>query len=190
MPHRVIVLGGGVAGMSAAHELAERGYAITVYETRSIPGGKARSMPVPGSGTGGRRDLPGEHGFRFFPGFYRHVTDTMKRIPWPGSPDGVFANLVPATEVQMARAGGTEIVTPSHFPSSLGDLDRAFARCSSPPPASGSPCTSNSSSSAASSCSSPAARSAASPNMRTRAGGPSRAQAAARPPTSGSWPTV
>ena len=47
---RVIVLGGGVAGMSAAHELAERDFDVTVYETRAIPGGKARSMPVPGSG--------------------------------------------------------------------------------------------------------------------------------------------
>lgn len=25
--------------------------------------------------------LPGEHGFRFFPSFYRHVFDTMRRIP-------------------------------------------------------------------------------------------------------------
>ena len=25
--------------------------------------------------------LPGEHGFRFFPGFYKHVIDTMGRIP-------------------------------------------------------------------------------------------------------------
>jgi 15-cis-phytoene desaturase len=52
---RVIVLGGGVAGMSAAHELAERDFDVTVYETRPIPGGNARSMPVPGSGTDGRR---------------------------------------------------------------------------------------------------------------------------------------
>jgi len=122
----VIVLGGGVAGMSAAHELAERGFAVTVYETRSIPGGKARSMPAPGSGTGGRRDLPGEHGFRFFPGFYRHVPDTMKRIPYGSQAGGVFANLVPASEVQMARSGGTEIVSPAHFPASLRDLELAF----------------------------------------------------------------
>jgi uncharacterized protein with NAD-binding domain and iron-sulfur cluster len=66
---KVIVLGGGVAGMSAAHELAERDFEVVVYETRAIPGGKARSMPVPGSGIGGRPDLPAEHGFRFFPGF-------------------------------------------------------------------------------------------------------------------------
>ena len=63
----VAVLGGGVGGLSAAHELAERGFSVTVYERRETFGGKARSIPVPGSGTSGRKDLPGEHGFRFFP---------------------------------------------------------------------------------------------------------------------------
>src|ERR671925_1529660 len=86
----VAVLGGGVGGLSAAHELAERGFDVTVYEARDAFGGKARSMPVPGSGTGGRADLPGEHGFRFFPGFYKNVTDTMARIPFPGNSDGVL----------------------------------------------------------------------------------------------------
>jgi uncharacterized protein with NAD-binding domain and iron-sulfur cluster len=126
MGTRVIILGGGVAGMSAAHELAERGFEVTVYETRPIPGGKARSVPVPGSGTDGRRDLPGEHGFRFFPGFYRHLPDTMKRVPFDGQPMGVFANLVPATQVQMVRTGDTEIISPAQFPASLRDLHLAF----------------------------------------------------------------
>ena len=84
MSPRVVVLGGGVGGLSAAHELIERGFEVTVYETRDRAGGKARSMPVPGSGSGGRPDLPGEHGFRFFPGFYRHLPDTMRRIPYGG----------------------------------------------------------------------------------------------------------
>ena len=78
---KVAVLGGGVAGLTAAHELAERGFEVVVLESRSIPGGKARSLPVPGSGVDGRVDLPAEHGFRFFPGFYRHLPDTMSRIP-------------------------------------------------------------------------------------------------------------
>jgi uncharacterized protein with NAD-binding domain and iron-sulfur cluster len=80
----VIVIGGGVAGLTAAHELAERGFAVDVYESRPAWGGKARSQPVHGSGTNGRRDLPGEHGFRFYPRFYRHVIDTMSRIPTAG----------------------------------------------------------------------------------------------------------
>src|SRR6478735_12352222 len=77
----VIVIGGGVAGMSAAHELIERGYTVRVFERQALPGGKARSVSVDGTGTEGRKDLPGEHGFRFFPRFYRHIIDTMDRIP-------------------------------------------------------------------------------------------------------------
>jgi uncharacterized protein with NAD-binding domain and iron-sulfur cluster len=123
---KVIVLGGGVAGMSAAHELAERDIEVVVYETRAIPGGKARSLPVPGSGKRGRGDLPAEHGFRFFPGFYRHLPDTMKRIPFLGHADGVLGNLVPTSQVQLALEGRSEIVTPAHFPSSLDDLGQAF----------------------------------------------------------------
>lgn len=77
---RVIVIGGGVAGLTAAHELAERGFEVHVYEARAAWGGKARSQLIPNTGTGGRRDLPGEHGFRFYPRFYKHVIDTMSRI--------------------------------------------------------------------------------------------------------------
>jgi uncharacterized protein with NAD-binding domain and iron-sulfur cluster len=123
---KVIVLGGGVAGMSAAHELAERDFDVVVYETRPIPGGKARSMPVPGSGTGSRPDLPAEHGFRFFPGFYRHLPDTMRRIPFGGESEGVLANLVATSRVQMALEGKAEIVTPARFPVAPDDLELAF----------------------------------------------------------------
>ena len=38
MAQSVIVIGGGVAGMSAAHELAERGFDVVVLEARPIPG--------------------------------------------------------------------------------------------------------------------------------------------------------
>lgn len=48
---RVAVLGGGVAGLSAALELAERNFRVTVYERKEL-GGKARSIPVPQSATG------------------------------------------------------------------------------------------------------------------------------------------
>ena len=47
MAKKVAILGGGVAGLSAAHELIERGFQVEVFEMRTIPGGKARSIPVP-----------------------------------------------------------------------------------------------------------------------------------------------
>ncbi len=97
----VAVLGGGMAGLAAAHELVERGFDVTVYERNAL-GGKARSIPVAGTAKGGRRGLPGEHGFRFFPGFYHHVPDTMRRIPFAGNAHGVWDNLVAATEGTLA----------------------------------------------------------------------------------------
>jgi uncharacterized protein with NAD-binding domain and iron-sulfur cluster len=119
----VAILGGGVAGLSAAHELAERGFDVTVYEARPDLGGKARSMPVPDSGVDGRADLPAEHGFRFFPGFYRHLPDTMRRIPVEGQRDGVAGNLVDSTRALMAQSDGrNELIAPVHAPRALDDL--------------------------------------------------------------------
>ncbi len=142
---RVVILGGGVAGMSAAHELIDRGFEVEVYERKAIPGGKARSIDaVPGGGlfpaswyanahpnnarTSGSQlralaagiPLPGEHGFRFFPGFYRHVIDTMQRIPYKGG--CVADNLVDTTELKMASFDRASYTLPSEFPRTTGDL--------------------------------------------------------------------
>ncbi|MEV5507172.1 hydroxysqualene dehydroxylase [Streptomyces orinoci] len=108
----VAVLGGGVAGLTAAHELAERGFEVTVHERKSALGGKARSMDVPDSARGGRKPLPGEHGFRFIPGIYQNLPDTLRRIPFPGNPGGCHDNLVPSTEVLIARIGREDIRVP------------------------------------------------------------------------------
>jgi uncharacterized protein with NAD-binding domain and iron-sulfur cluster len=107
----VAVLGGGVAGMSAAHELAQRGFRVWLYEQNAL-GGKARSIPVPGSARGGRRRLPGEHGFRIEFGFYQNLSDTMRRIPVPGNANGVHDNLVAVGDPVTERSGGREGIQP------------------------------------------------------------------------------
>jgi uncharacterized protein with NAD-binding domain and iron-sulfur cluster len=108
----VAIFGAGVAGLTAAHELVDRGYNVTVYERKAL-GGKARSIPVPNSGT---TPLPGEHGFRFFPGFYRNVTDTMRRIPFPGNTNGVWDNLTRATSYLHSGLGRHDLTIPLPFP--------------------------------------------------------------------------
>jgi len=126
MQQTVAILGGGVAGLSAAHELAERGFSVRVYERKPVWGGKARSIPVPGSARDGRRPLPGEHGFRFFPGFYKHVTDTMRRIPY-GASGNTFDNLTVATRILLARSNQAELTWLARSPASLEDF-RVFLR--------------------------------------------------------------
>lgn len=101
---RVAVFGAGVGGLTAAHELADRGFEVTVYERREVPGGKARSLFVPNTGTEGRRDLPGEHGHRMVLGFYRNLPDTLRRIPGPAG-GSVHDSLTPVSRFDLARSG-------------------------------------------------------------------------------------
>src|SRR5262245_13095361 len=108
----VAVFGAGVAGLTAAHELAERGFSVTVYERKAL-GGKARSIPV---GNSGADPLPAEHGFRFFPGFYRNVTDTMRRIPFPGNRYGVWQNVTRTTSYLHSGMGRHDLTIPLPFP--------------------------------------------------------------------------
>jgi geranylgeranyl pyrophosphate synthase/uncharacterized protein with NAD-binding domain and iron-sulfur cluster len=114
--------------MSAAHELAERGFDAVVLERRRLAGGKARSIEVtadrlgpypvnPRLSTLSTPWVPGEHGFRFFPGFYKHVIDTMSRIP---TDDGrrVSDNLVLATNFAITQYDRRPMFT---FPSRVPD---------------------------------------------------------------------
>src|SRR5262245_28196576 len=109
MQKSVAILGGGVAGLSAAHELVRLGYRVNVYERRPALGGKAQSQRRPATGAGGRNDLPGEHGFRFYPSFYRYLILTMSEIPLdPSKPGGpkVADNLRACDEAGFGAADG------------------------------------------------------------------------------------
>jgi uncharacterized protein with NAD-binding domain and iron-sulfur cluster len=135
VPKTVMVLGGGIGGLSAAHELSERGFSVRVFELRDVPGGKARSVVVPSTAprqnvgavhlgklaAPTRRDLPGEHGFRFFPRFYKHVVDTMERIPYRGS-RSVAENLVDTTGTIFARFGRRPLKLATTTPSTVPEL--------------------------------------------------------------------
>jgi uncharacterized protein with NAD-binding domain and iron-sulfur cluster len=137
VPKTVIVLGGGIGGLSAAHELSERGFSVRVFELRDVPGGKARSVVVPSTappqnvGTVNlgrltapmRRDLPGEHGFRFFPRFYKHIIDTMARTPYRGS-RSVAENLVDTTGTTFVRFGRRPLTLPTTTPTTVPELFR------------------------------------------------------------------
>jgi 15-cis-phytoene desaturase len=105
-----VVIGGGVAGLTAAHELLERGFNVTLCEQRRLLGGKSRSyeaMPLDKNGSPIEEySVPAEHGFRFFAGFYRHLDDTMRRIPLDDAGGkSVIDCLIPIKEELLAVPG-------------------------------------------------------------------------------------
>ena len=114
MTHEVAVFGGGVGGLTVAHELARVAkdkVHVTVYERNTVTGGKARSFRKPGTEASGQA-LPGEHGFRFFPGYYKHVVDTMARIPYGSNRNGVKDNLVFGRSARFSRKDALDIEVP------------------------------------------------------------------------------
>ncbi len=124
---KVAILGGGIAGMSAAHELAERGFEVEIYEFKNDHcGGKARSVDVPNSARGNKKPLPGEHGFRFFPGFYKHINDTLKRIPYKKNKHGVYDNLIDASHGEIARYDAERIHVMTRMPRSFIEFRKSI----------------------------------------------------------------
>jgi uncharacterized protein with NAD-binding domain and iron-sulfur cluster len=113
---KIVIIGGGVAGLTAAHELKERGFQVTVYERQAQFGGKARSSIVQ-RGNNDIVNLPAEHGFRFFPGFYRHLSDTLARIPTHhASGKYVVDNLVEVRQGVIAQANESFCIFPTKGP--------------------------------------------------------------------------
>jgi len=53
---KVVIFGGGIAGLSAAHELIRLGYAVQVYEANGEAGGFFRSARSPENG-----EIPSEY---------------------------------------------------------------------------------------------------------------------------------
>jgi hypothetical protein len=90
MKKKIIIFGGGISGLTCAHELIEKGFDVTLIEKDSLLGGMAKS----------RREfnnIASEHSWRGYAPFYNNTFDIMKRIPLSnslaGSDETVYNNL-------------------------------------------------------------------------------------------------
>lgn len=64
---RIAVVGAGMAGLSAARALADRGESVVVFEQSRVPGGRMATRCVPGvEMTRGSTDLAFDHGAQYF----------------------------------------------------------------------------------------------------------------------------
>ena len=73
-PVRVAVVGGGLAGLTAASRLARGGCAVTVYETGRGPGGRTSTRRAGPDGSGWQFDHGAQVSFSQLPRVYVEVS--------------------------------------------------------------------------------------------------------------------
>jgi uncharacterized protein with NAD-binding domain and iron-sulfur cluster len=83
MIYDIIIFGGGISGLTIAHELVKKGFKILIVEKDNLYGGFAHSE-VEGN-------IPSEHSWRGYAPFYKNTYQIMKEIPYYNS--NVFNNL-------------------------------------------------------------------------------------------------
>jgi isorenieratene synthase len=110
---RVLVAGGGIAGISAAVALSERGVQVVLVEKHEQLGGRVRSWPVdgipddsvgdPADNSAGALDAPARTMSRGFHAFFRqyyNLRALLRRV------DPALAGLTGVSDYPLLRAGG------------------------------------------------------------------------------------
>jgi cytochrome b involved in lipid metabolism len=69
----IAIFGAGIAGLTCALELIEKGFKVIIYEKDDLPGGMAKSKRING--------IPSEHSWRGYANFYFNIFNLLERIP-------------------------------------------------------------------------------------------------------------
>lgn len=72
----IVIFGAGIAGLSAAHELSQLGYSVSVYEALDQPGGFFRSSRL------SQNNMPTEYSWHGMGPWYHNTFDLMQHIPF------------------------------------------------------------------------------------------------------------
>ncbi len=98
--YRVTVVGGGLAGVSAACVLAERGVKVTLHEAGSVLGGRLASWPDRLNEAAGGAEIHMERGFHAAFRMYYNLRTLLRRV------DPELRSLAPATDYPLVGPNG------------------------------------------------------------------------------------
>lgn len=123
-----IVCGGGIGGLTAAHELVKKGFKVTVFERNEILGGLARSTFLNNeNGT-----YPTEYSWRVYGTGYKNLLQLLKEIPLSDQPNKrVFDNLVKVSSYIFPRFDKEEATVPEekgYFKKMTEDFEKGDLR--------------------------------------------------------------
>ncbi len=112
MSKEVIIVGAGMAGLTAALRLCERGYDVALYEQEKFVGGKWRATPW--EGAGGKVHYH-EHSYHMYLNWYHNFWNIAEDI-------GAFDNFRPMTGIKFLRKHQFPRTTEIHNLGSLADV--------------------------------------------------------------------
>ncbi len=94
---KVAIVGAGIAGLSAAANLAERGFDVTLFEKNNYLGGKVGSWQFESNG----ETLQVEHGFHAFFRQYYNLRNFMKKLD-------IYKHLIPIDDYVIFYQNGKQ----------------------------------------------------------------------------------
>ena len=105
----VLIIGAGIAGLTAAHELVEQGYHVTLLERNDVVGGLARTYQDKETKT-----CPYEYSWRAFGAYYHNVYNMMQRIPFQEK-GFVFDQMIEVNKGDPTCQKGTSVAAEKNF---------------------------------------------------------------------------
>jgi len=108
MSSRTIVIGAGIAGLIAAHDLAAAGHSVTLLESTSHPGGRARTRREAGFALN-----QGPHAL-YLGGAFRHALDRIG-VAYAGEPRDIRRKVLRGGKLHTMPTGAGSLMTTRLF---------------------------------------------------------------------------
>src|SRR4030095_16982691 len=138
-PKRIVIIGAGMAGLSAGYELSQAGHDVTILEARTIPGGRVHAIREPFSdglyAEAGAARIPDDHDLTLK---YVKLFDVPLEPMYPSQLSALRTNGSSAQQVSidgftdgLSQFFGPEFRGPARFRKVKGgndNLPKAFAK--------------------------------------------------------------